>query len=100
MRVIEHRRGEYPGSFTSKYRAWRLVYYEECGDSQVAKDRERQLKGWSRAKKNALVAKMNPKWRDLFSEWEEKYGLEFRLDGRITRKQESTARSFDSGFHR
>jgi len=87
LRVIEHRRCEYPGSFISKYRAWRLVYYEEFGDTEAAKDRERQLKGWSRAKKNALVAKMNPKWRDLISEWENKYGPEFRLDGRIVEKQ-------------
>jgi len=87
MRVIEHRRSEYPGSFTSRYRTWRLVYYEEFGDAEAAKDRERQLKGWSRAKKNALVAKINPKWRDLISEWESKYRLEFRLDGQIVEKQ-------------
>ena len=85
-RVIEHRVGKYPGSFTSKYRTWRLVYYEECGDADAAKDRERQLKGWSRTKKNGLIAKMNPKWRDLMLEFEEKYGLEFRLDGRIVAK--------------
>jgi hypothetical protein len=47
---------------------------------EAAKDRERQLKGWSRAKKDALVVKLNPKWRDLISEWEEKYGLEFGPD--------------------
>jgi putative endonuclease len=87
MRTIEHRTSKYPDSFTSKYRAWRLVYYEEYGDAEAAKDRERQLKGWSRAKKNALVTKMNPKWRDLISEWEDKYGLEFHLDGRITAKE-------------
>ena len=80
MRVIEHRTSKYRGSFTSKYQAWRLIYYEEYGDAEAAKDRERQLKGWSRAKKNVLVAKMNPKWRDLISEWENKYGLEFRLE--------------------
>jgi putative endonuclease len=86
MRVIEHRTSKYPSSFTAKYLAWRLVYYEEYGDAEAAHDRERQLKGWSRAKKNAFVEKMNPKWRDIISEWENKYGLEFRLDGRITSK--------------
>ena len=85
-RVIEHCTRRYPGSFTTKYRAWRLVYYEECGDAEMAKQREQQLKGWSRAKKNALVAKMNPKWSDLMLEFEEKYGLEFRLDGTIVAK--------------
>ena len=86
-RNIEHRTRKYPGSFIAKYRAWRLVYYEEYGDAEAAKDRERQLKGWSRSKKDGLVVKLNPKWRDLVSEWEEKYGLEFRLDGRITLKE-------------
>jgi hypothetical protein len=62
------------------------VYYEEYGDAEAAHDRERQLKGWSPAKKKALVEKMNPKWRDIISEWENKYGLKFRLDGRITSK--------------
>jgi len=44
-RVIEHRTSRYPGSFTTKYRAWRLVYYEECGDAEMAKQRERQAQG-------------------------------------------------------
>ena len=35
--------------------------------------------------------KMNPQWRDMISEWEEKYGLEFRLDGRVEAKQASGA---------
>ena len=87
-RNIEHRTGKYPGSFTARYRAWRLVYYEEYGDADAAKDRERQLKGWSRMKKEALIVKMNPKWRDLISEWQEKFGLEFRLDGFIGLKED------------
>jgi hypothetical protein len=37
-----------------------------------------------------LIAQMNPHWRDLISEWEEKYGLEFRLDGRITAGQDKS----------
>jgi hypothetical protein len=36
-----------------------------------------EIKGWSRAKKNALVASFNPKWRDLLQEWEQKYSLDF-----------------------
>ena len=48
-RVIEHRARRHPNSFTAKYRTWRLVYYEEFGDSAAAFARERQLKGWSRA---------------------------------------------------
>jgi putative endonuclease len=83
-RVLEHRTRRYPNSFTAKYRTWRLVYYEEFADAEGAHLRERQLKGWSRAKKEGLILQMNPHWRDLISEWEEKYGLEFGLDGRIT----------------
>jgi putative endonuclease len=112
MRVIEHRTRKYPNSFSAKYRMWRLVYYEELGDAGAALDRERQLKGWSRAKKEALIIKLNPKWRDIIGEWEDKYGLEFRLDGRITPKldqlqqqnqnqeQNPNKRSSDSGIPR
>ena len=85
-RVIEHRARRHPNSFTAKYRTWRLVYYEEFGDSAAAFARERQLKGWSRTKKEALITRMNPHWRQLVSEWEEKYGLEFRIDGRMVAK--------------
>ena len=60
-RTLEHRTTKYPGSFSSKYKTWRLVYYEEYGDAAAAKNRERQLKGWSRAKKEALIVKMNPR---------------------------------------
>ena len=71
-RVIEHRARRHPNSFTAKYRTWRLVYYEEFGDSAAAFARERQLKGWSRAKKEWLITRLNPRWPDLVSEWEEK----------------------------
>ena len=112
MRVIEHRTHKDPNSFSAKYRMWRLVYYEEYGDAGAALDRERQLKGWSRAKKEALIMKLNPKWSDITGEWEDKYGLEFRLDGRITatvnqaqgqnqnQDQNQNKRSFDSGIPR
>jgi len=85
-RVIEHRARHRPNSFAAKYRTWRLVYYEEFGDSAAAFARERQLKGWSRAKKEWLITRLNPRWRDLVSEWEEKYGVEFRLDGQMVAK--------------
>ena len=68
------------------------MYYEEFGDAEAAHERERQLKGWSRAKKETLIVRLNPRWRDLIAEWEEKYGLEFRLDGRIEAKLASGAK--------
>jgi len=81
MRVNEHRTGDNSHRFTAQYRAFRLVYYEEFGDVRAAIAREKQIKGWTRAKKNALVTSMNPKWRDLISEWEPKYGVRFELHG-------------------
>jgi putative endonuclease len=88
-RVIEHRRAEKPKSFTAQYRAFRLVYFEEFGNVSAAIAREKQIKGWTRAKKNALVASTNPKWRDLMTEWEKKFGLVFQLDGRIVKAEEA-----------
>ena len=54
-----------PDSFTARYRADRLVHAEPFGDVQDAIRRERQLKGWSRAKKRALIDAANPAWVDL-----------------------------------
>jgi len=51
--------------FTEKYRCYKLVYYEETNDIHVALAREKQLKGWTRAKKDALVGSINPEWKDL-----------------------------------
>jgi putative endonuclease len=86
-RVMEHRRGENPKSFAAQYRAFRLVYYEEFCDVRAAIAREKQIKGWTRAKKNALVESVNPQWRDLIAEWESKFGLVFQPDGRIVRAE-------------
>ena len=92
-RVLEHRRAENPKSFTAQYRAFRLVYYEEFADVRAAIAREKQIKGWTRAKKNALVVSMNPQWRDLVLEWEKKYGVVFQLDGRIVKAEAGKATS-------
>ena len=70
-RVFEHREGanayrdNSEKHFTGKYRCHKIVYYEETNDIHVALNREKQLKGWIRAKKNALVNSINPEWRDL-----------------------------------
>ena len=66
-RVNEHRSGEGPG-FTSAYRCRKLIYYEHCTHVQDAMAREKQLKKWSRQKKLALIATLNPRWRDLAPE--------------------------------
>ena len=54
--------------FARRYNANKLVYFEAFPDPQLAIAREKQLKNWSRAKKDALIAKANQEWRDLFDE--------------------------------
>ncbi|NQU38726.1 MAG: GIY-YIG nuclease family protein [Lentisphaerae bacterium] len=63
-RVSEHRRGETPG-FSTRYNTNRLVCYERFNDVRDAIAREKQLKGWSRSKKEALINAMNPQWTDM-----------------------------------
>ena len=66
-RIAEHRAGVHPSSFTRKYNVDRLVYFEMGRDIKAAITREKQLKGWSRAKKVALIENLNPEWNDLGS---------------------------------
>jgi len=63
-RLQEHLDGT-ASSFTSKYRITRLVYAEEVPTADEAIAREKQLKGWSRKKKIALIEQANPTWLDL-----------------------------------
>jgi putative endonuclease len=63
-RTIEHKEGRVPG-FTSKYNINRLVYFEQCSDVRAAIAREKQNKGWTRAKKLELIESANPGWADL-----------------------------------
>ena len=65
-RVFEHRGCVEPNSFTAHYRVNQLVYYEAFDDIEAAIRREKQIKGWTRARKNALVAHSNPTWGDLW----------------------------------
>ncbi|MEP7015793.1 MAG: GIY-YIG nuclease family protein [Verrucomicrobiota bacterium] len=65
-RVWEHQNAGIKG-FTKTYKVDRLVYYEAFNDPREAISREKEIKGWRRSKKNALVATENPKWRDLSS---------------------------------
>ena len=69
-RVREHKSGEFEG-FASRYHCDRLVYYEKYDDVHRAIGREKQLKGWTRAKKIALIEKLNPRWADLAESWVE-----------------------------
>jgi len=51
--------------FTKKYNIHKLVYYEICSNINDAIQREKELKGWVRTKKNNLVDRTNPDWKDL-----------------------------------
>ncbi len=64
-RIYEHKNKLVKG-FTQKYNADRLVYYEVCENIVVAIEREKQIKGWSRKKKNDLVNPFNPERIDLY----------------------------------
>jgi putative endonuclease len=53
------------GAFSTRYRTTKLIFFEETADIRDAIEREKQLKGWVRKKKIALIEKLNPHWRDL-----------------------------------
>ena len=65
-RLAQHRRA--PSGFVARYNIRRLVYYEWTTSIHEAIARETQIKGWSRAKKIALVETINPYWHDLSPE--------------------------------
>ena len=65
-RLYEHK-NELVEGFTKKYHVHKLVYFEETSDVRAAIEREKQLKNWSRGKKNALVETMNPQWEDAMA---------------------------------
>jgi putative endonuclease len=66
-RVGEHREGN-PGSFTTRYKIDRLVYFETFKYVNNAIAREKELKHWTRAQKIALIESMNPTWEELMPE--------------------------------
>lgn len=65
-RVYEHKSGKIKG-FTSKYRCYKLVYFEYFTQIEEAIQREKQLKRWKREKKITFIEKENSQWRDLYS---------------------------------
>jgi putative endonuclease len=67
-RIYQHQNKLIPG-FTARYNVTRLVHVEVFGNVKDAIAREKQLKGWLRAKKIALIESENPKWKDLSEAW-------------------------------
>lgn len=66
-RFYQHRHKLVDG-FTKKYNCTKLVYAESCEAMEQAIMREKQIKGWLREKKIALIESMNPTWKDLYEE--------------------------------
>jgi putative endonuclease len=83
VRVLQHKAGEIEG-FSKKYHCNRLVYYETYDNVLNAINREKQLKGWSRAKKIALIESKNPRWKDLAENW----GREMLFKGQSIKEAE------------
>ena len=67
-RVVQHKRGLLPG-FTKQYHVTRLVHFEAYRDVITAITREKQLKRWPRQRKDQLIARANPSWNDLSTDW-------------------------------
>ena len=64
-RVKEHKSLQVPG-FTKKYNCVKLVYFEEYSDINQAIDREKQIKGWKRIRKEELIDTTNKERDDIF----------------------------------
>lgn len=64
-RIYEHKAKLVKG-FTQRYNVDRLVYYEACANIVEAIQREKQIKGWTRKRKDTLVNDINPQWEDLY----------------------------------
>ncbi|MBO5044545.1 MAG: GIY-YIG nuclease family protein [Alistipes sp.] len=67
QRVRQHKAKELEG-FTARYNITKVIYVEEYADIRNAIEREKQIKSWSRRKKEELIATQNPSWRDLFDD--------------------------------
>jgi putative endonuclease len=67
-RLAEHREGTTPG-FSERYHCHRLVWFDRYLSASSAIAREKQLKGWTRTKKIALIERENPTWADLSEDW-------------------------------
>lgn len=64
-RIYEHK-AKLVNGFTQKYNVDRLVYYEAYSNIVEAIQREKQIKGWIRKRKDTLINALNPQWEDLY----------------------------------
>jgi len=68
-RVHEHKQKLDVDSFTSRYNITKLVWYAETNEVIEAIAKEKEIKGWLRGKKKALIVESNSDWRDLSEDW-------------------------------
>src|SRR5438105_8045867 len=71
LRADQHKHGTYANAFTARYNFDKLVFIEGAISKSVAARRERQIKGWTRAKKIELIESANPEWKDLSVTWQD-----------------------------
>ncbi len=64
-RICEHKNHIYHNSFTDKYKVEYCIYYESFNDIESAINREKELKGWTRIKKETLINSINPEWNEI-----------------------------------
>jgi putative endonuclease len=83
LRVQQHKQNQYDG-FTKGYRCHHLVWFERYATATSAIAREKQLKGWRRAKKLALIEQENLEWQDLSQDWGKTFLKESQPDPPIT----------------
>ena len=67
-RVYQHKKKLWPG-FTTKYNVTKLMFWESWPDAISAIRREKEIKGWTRKRKESLIEFRNPEWDDLAARW-------------------------------
>ena len=78
-RIYQHKKGHYDNAFTKKYKVNKLIYWEIYDRKEDALRREKELKGWKRDKKIALIEVYNQYMKDLYQEFIELYKASTRL---------------------
>ena len=65
QRILQHKNGVC--NFTTRYNVTKIIYWEEFSDIRIAIEREKQIKSWSRKRKEQLINEINPEWQDLMT---------------------------------
>jgi len=74
VRRVQEDKQKLIDGFTKRYNVTWLAYYEKTSDVRSTTAREKEIKGWRRSKKEALIESMNPRWKDLAMDWYDPQG--------------------------